>query len=468
MNRIALFVSIASLLLPVAVTATPGDSYRADLGNHGELYRIRQVDLEQEEGASDKQAAARPALVVDIVRSDGPTESLVVPTTETTDPEFSPYTLFEEKSETLYVVWESRLYGIYSQIRLAWLSDGVWSEVLEISGNPYTRRGAPRFTITKDTYLDSENTRHERTALHMVWWEDTHTGGEILYTPVVLIDGVYAGQYRPSRLLDLLDGKEADESFGYLAPHAEELIRNPLVQKARQQGEVLGAFARSGPGRIMTFRLSVVPVELARIGEKLRAHMIEIGHDLEGPEGVERLADKARAHMIEIGQRLGPPVRNALAEAAYQFTLDEAAENFDFREGDVAKLGDKLRAHMIEIGLTLRRDGASPVRTKSRRSSAHVATLQPLGLSEVLASIPQLITVELVSEFELPETGTGPKDLHLSEDARDILVSWNTEDAVEYRESSSEGWTEKHRLELNEQMSLERVREVLARRTAQR
>jgi len=147
MKRLLAFAFLAAAL------ATPAFSAEAQLavGGEGELYRVQAGSY----GAlftAGALPAETPVLALDIERPGEALERLLVPGTEGEEEESSPALVLESTTDSLFLVWESRINSIHFRLNLGSYAAGAWSEPIEVSGNVYAAKSSPRLAVSRDAY----------------------------------------------------------------------------------------------------------------------------------------------------------------------------------------------------------------------------------------------------------------------------------------------------------------------------
>ena len=171
------------------VLGKSGDVYQVATGTYGDLF------------PDGSQASAdAEVLRLEARRGSGTVEHHVVPGSESDDSDRTPSLFFDATTGRLYVVWSSSNASTLTRINLASFDGGLWSETIEVSGNIYSEKSAPRLAVTHDRFELAGGTAGEsstRTVLHVVWSEDTTDGEKVMYAPVVLVDGELASHVAP-------------------------------------------------------------------------------------------------------------------------------------------------------------------------------------------------------------------------------------------------------------------------------
>ena len=202
------------------VLGKSGDVYQVTIGTYGELFP---------DGAEATEDAE--VLRLEARRGSGTVEHYLVPGSEADDSDKTPSLSFDASTGQLYVVWSSNNDSTLTRINLASFDGSEWSDTIEVSGNIYSTKSAPRVAVTHDRFELAEGSSGEsstRTVLHVVWSEDTTDGEKTMYAPVVLIDGELASTWRRvHRLNDYVSQELVDDPFEGEVP--EKLLKAPTV-----------------------------------------------------------------------------------------------------------------------------------------------------------------------------------------------------------------------------------------------
>lgn len=460
----------ATLLAAAALLSLPAVAASADvaLGDRGELYVVRtgaygELFPDLEAGVP----ADRPVLAVDVFAEGEPMQRLLVPESEGPDVERSPSLVFEAASQTLYAIWESQREPTISALYLAGLNAGGWSDPIEISGDIAPLKGPPQVEIASEVYAagidgDGGVVHRTRTMFHVVWWEQADDTEEVYYAPVLLDEGVYLG-WNPVLRLDGFAGADPEGASEREAPTA--LLRAPRLQSGRDIRSSTIGFADETSGRFVTLEARLLPAELGRIADDLRAQIIDIGRSGEPgePGSIHR---RLRAQIIDIGRELNPGLVRHFADRVIEVYDDLAGAH---PERPVEALGDDLRAQIIDIGARLLTD----IDSRPAGSTHHVVEIDrvdpPAG--EGAAGISHLVDLRTVTRLPLPPVGQGPVEVFLSEDGRRALVSWSRDGDVLYTESrpgSEPAWTAPKKLVLGDGVQPSQVDAILRNRVSRR
>lgn len=463
LRQTAVLLAILALLAPAA-----GRGSEAALGDDGTLYRVvagPYSELFPQGTAAEPDSAV---LALDVVAPGEPRTRRLVPGSENAAADLSPVLVFEPGSGTAYLLWESRRASGSSAILLAGLRGDEWIGAVELSGDAAPLKRAPSVLVTRSEFPRPTVTEGQvvqgRTVLHVVWWEHAGNGdAAVQYTPVVMEDGTYVG-WNPVFRLDRLDPNEA-----LAGPAADsELYRSPTLSPGLDVHTVVIAFANPRTGRLLTVQARVLPGELGLLADRIPDAVAAAGYS-EGPDRIENIRGVLRSHVIEIGARFNPGVIGHFADAvvAAADVLHEAKPNRPAKA-----LGDDLRSHVIEIGAHMLGDVGRPAMAKS--SQVIEVRAGDEGVSEAFSN---LVHLRVVRDVPAPEVGSGAVRVYVSEDGQRLLVSWQDEEGVSYRESLSEAavqtaeegvWTAPLALELDGATAGPEVESILRARVLQR
>lgn len=460
MKATAPLVAIALLLSSTA--AAPADQGQATLGAGGKLYQV----LSGTYGDLFPDAAGQAEHSVLALEISVPGEEpvrLLVPGTEDSAVESSPALVFEDSSDGIFLIWESRTSFIHSQIKLASYLSEAWSDPILLPGEFFSLKTSPSLAVTRDTFVsvgaDGTPSRHSRTIYHTVWWEEAASGERVVYSPVVLLDGVYIG-WNPLFVLNDLDF--GDEAAGpFLA--SETLSQAPSIFAGSNDESVVVGLVDQATRQLVELEISVVPGELGALASELEWAVTEAGESLY-PHNLRALGDRARAHLIDFGLqlRLNPFMLDYLAVvgAAGVATGDPA-------EQSLSSFAQRARAHLIDFGARMRSQ------TLSEAADREVSTwLLEFGSGDESGfgeTPPHSLAVILGAVREIPWTGKGATSLYVSPDAREATVAWQGEDdRLYFTESTGDEWSEVRYLQLTDDLDLNRAHDMLEQRTHDR
>ncbi|MEM7356975.1 MAG: hypothetical protein AAF657_39540, partial [Acidobacteriota bacterium] len=160
------------------------------------------------------------------------------------------------------------------------------------------------------------------------------------------------------------------------------------------------------------------------------------------------LAVSAADQVMELGSSF---YSAALAHMANQ--VQDLVENSttELTESGVASIADKVRAQLIIFGTRFGNGGLAEADESQIIEVGHPASSE---------GPYQYVKVTPISDRVAPEIG-GTAELFISRSGQSVIVAWEDEKAVYYRESQEEGWSEVSAIELNEQLDRDSVRAML-------
>jgi hypothetical protein len=423
-----------------AAVGTDGRLFMVHEGSYGDLFPGR--------GLADE---TNPALALEVVHPDQSRETLLVPDTEGESLEDSASVLFEDGSETLFILWQTKINAIHSRLNLVGFRDGGWTETIEISGNPFGWKSSPQLAVTRDRFTTAEDDGSlrtwKRTVVHLLWWEGDEEP-QVLYTPVVLIDGQYSGWNPVYRLDDLAPAAGVPMA----APNGP-LARAPRIETGQNGQSVVIGFVPASGGELVTVSVELMPGEISALADKVRHQIIDVGRELRGSGGNSALAGKVRHQIIDVGARLKlhAAVSSYLASEVHGRILASDPE------GPVASLADDVRHQIIDVGAHINDRGFDRLSSKS----VYQVVELPGGGTQ---APPDLIRVMRVSSRALPNTGDEDHSVYLSRDGKGVIAAWKEGEILLYRESRNEGWSGVRRLRLVGGLDLPRAKSLLERR----
>ena len=468
-NRILSFAFLGLLMVGAAASAM---QQGAVLGANGELYIARGGAYGDLFPGGNAASATTSVLALDVV-APGATipQRLLVPGTEGDEVESSPYMVFEEDSNTVFLVWETRLNDIHSILNLSSFDGTTWSKPIEITGNPFAIKQSPKLAITRDTFQDTDPanptgaviTKH-RTVLHLIWEEDSGSGlYQTYYEPVILEEGVYLG-WNPYRCLNDLDTSDAlSLPFAISAG----LVQAPTIQNSGNGETVVAAFASLKSQRLVGVAIDVLPKGLGQLADTSRATIIDTGARLSFPSNIGPFATQVRNAMLSGASDFEPEYLQAIADRVYNLLLSGAKQ-------DLQSLADASRATIIDTGVKL--SAAHGLRTLNAGSSTGQIVEIDKPSSVVTAGSnptdPQtsahLLQLRVTASRPVPQVGTDGVSVFISQNGGNALVAWTEPGGVLYRESADQGWNDVHELKLSDSLNIDQALTLLAQRAFNR
>ncbi len=450
---------LASLLGFLAASAALAASREVALGADGEIYTVRVGEYGELFPKGRDFDRANVVLALDIVNANvkSSLQRLLVPGTGGAEVEKSPSILFEEDSETVFLVWETSI-NIHPILQLAGFDGKGWSKPIEVIGNPFAAKTSPQFTTTRDSYeetgLGGSTVTHHRTVLHLVWREETASGAwTTLYSPILINDGEYSG-VNPIYDLD----EYLQESVTPVSSEVQAaLAQAPIIEAGRDERTVVAAYASTTTGRMSVVEVDVLPEQLTRLADKARQHIIDLGREINSSSR-SAAAAKARQHIVDLGHAFRPEVVKAMADDVRDLILAGGNDA-------VESLANKARQHIVDLGAQLSGRGLRSAKGADATARLVEVAPDPAAVGDPGSFIFQL---RVVSSLPAPPAGAGAVRLFVSKTGEDLIVSWAEADKVVYRNSRDTGWTETRELRLGENFDLAKAYEVLEQRLRNR
>lgn len=436
------------------VLGKSGDIYQVTVGTYGEFFP----------DGTDATADAE-VLRLEARRGSGTVEHYLVPGSEADDRDKTPSLSFDASTGKLYVVWSSNSDSTLTRINLASFDGTEWSETIEVSGNIYSNKSAPRLAVTHDRFELAEGASGEsstRTVLHVVWSEDTTDGEKVMYAPVVLIDGELASTWRRvHRLNDYVSQELVDDPFDGDVPAS--LLKAPTVDVASEANAVVIGFADTASGAFVQLELSTPAVELAELADRLADHLdsTNLCEKIQNDEqnALTSVAEAARIHLVLVGRRIRSRALSPLANDA-KHMLIERAERL-CAEGGLNSVSSAARIHLVLVGA---RSQEGDLLEETTTGDGHVllAAAQPIGDGYV----QHLARLQVKSERAVPAIGSGQPTIFVSASGTGAVVVWEGETSMTYVEtvtgaSADDAWSESFSLQLGDDLSRSEAYSIL-------
>ncbi|HYU34521.1 MAG TPA: hypothetical protein VEW48_20410 [Thermoanaerobaculia bacterium] len=420
-----------------------GEVYLTQVGPYGVLFP---------KGKS--YPANNVVLTLEVSRSGGAADRVMVPGTEGAEVESSPFVVFEETSKSLYLLWQTKSDALVNRLILRTFKDGSFGPPIEVRTSLFNAAmSAPQVAVTRDEFFvptaDGGTATVHRTLLHLIWWEESPAGNEVHYAPITLIEGIYTG-WHPVYSLNDFDRSPDDSAAANEA--LAQLYRSPRIQTGRNDHSVVISFADERNGRLTVLDVSLLPGEISYIADKIRSHIIDIGR--KKPTASE-IADKIRSHIIDIG-RLQPQVVSFLSNDVYQHIL-AVGPQFE-GNGDYNGLADEVSDYATRTASTMLENG----RLGEGTDSPEILRLAADDNTDEIGA-PRLQVRGVFSQLA-PHTAAAPTTVFASEDGKAVLVAWDAVNQIRYRESSAEGWGDVLGVTLSTDLTREQAYEFLEQR----
>ena len=434
-----------------------GDIYQVTVGTYGELF-------------PDGAAASADAVVLRLEarRGSGTVEHYLVPGSEADDSDKTPSLSFDASTGRLYAVWSSNTDSTLTRINLASFDGSEWSDTIEVSGNIYSNKSAPRLAVTHDRFelaAGSSDQPSTRTVLHVVWSEDTTDGDKVMYAPVVLIDGELASTWRRvHRLNDYVSRELIDEPFAGDVP--ARLLKAPTVDAASEANAVVIGFADSVSGALVQLEVSTPAVELTELADSLAEHLNssnlcqKIADEEEN--ALTSVAEAARIHLVLVGRRIRSRALTPLASDAKQMLIERADSLC--AEGGLSSVSSAARIHLVLVGARSQ-EGDLLEEATSANSHVLLAAAQPVEDGYV----QHLARIRVKSERATPTIGEGQPKIFVSPNGTGAVVVWEGETSMTYVEtvagsSADDAWSEAYSLQIGDELSRSEAYSILRER----
>lgn len=438
---------LAVAILCVSASVVSAQDVPTVLGQDGTVFRLHQGLYSDLFEGSTEVDGDNSVLALDVRHSDGSSQRLLIPGSETDDQESSASMVFEDKTGVVYMVWETLFNGQHPLLQLTSFDGTEWSELIEITGNIFANKGAPQLMVRREVdrvIEEGEEIRRNRTTLHVTWWEEAAGISLKRHGLIVLEEGRYLG-WTP--VVDLsnyvLDGDVS-------APPDVPGLENSLsLQAGRNHRKVVSGLVNPHTHRLITLEIEALSQVIGTIAEGIRAEIVVIGLTA-GSHSV--LAEMARSEVLAQGTAFHEAARQYLADQV-ALTIEQAED--EFTHAGVISISEKVRAEIVVIGSRIGQGGVAEPRESD---------IITVGQSATSGDGPyHYYQITTVSDREAPEVG-GPAELLLSESGENVIVTWEEEGSVLYRESLGDSWSEPTSIELTEDLDRATVYRMLSER----
>ena len=463
--RLQAFTALLVLLLGSVSASAAGSAPM--LGKGGDVYQIAVGTYSDLFPDGSEAAADTQVLRLEARRGSGTVEHYLVPGSEADDRDRTPSLSFDAATDRLYVVWSSNSDSTLTRINLTSFDGSEWSETIEVSGNIYSEKSAPRLAVTHDRFELAEGSSGEsntRTVLHVVWSEYTSGGEKVMYAPVVLIDGELASSWRRvHRLNDYVSQELIDDPFdGYVTA---SLLKAPTVDAASEANAVVVGFADSESGAFVQLEVSTPAVELSELADSLADHLngtnLCARVETEGTDAITSVASAARHHLVLVGRRIRSRVLVPLADDIKRVLVSQARSLCD--EGGLQSVSSAARHHLVLVGARSQ-EGDLLEDAVTGESHLLLASAQPVDDGYV----QHLARLQVKSERVAPKIGDGQPTIFVSPTGTGAVVAWETGSSVTYVETAGDdaeaAWSEPFTLLLDDSLSRSEAYSILHER----
>ena len=228
-------------------------------------------------------------------------------------------------------------------------------------------------------------------------------------------------------------------------PEVPGLENAVCLGPGRNERTVVAGFLDPLTHHLSTLEIEVLPQVLGNMADEARAYLIVSG--ITAPT----LADLAQAtvdNMIEHGGEFHEVALAYMAEEVRK--VIESSED-ELTDDTIASMADEVRAIIIVSGSRFGADGLA---------NTSDSQILEVSLTADGEGPTQYVKVSAVSDRVAPEVN-GIAELILSESGRGVIVKWETETHVYYRQSEDDGWTEVRAIELTESLDRDQVHRML-------
>lgn len=421
-----------------------GDVYAVAVGTYGDLFPD-----------GSQVSATAEVLRLEARRGSGMVEHHLVPGSESGDTDRTPSLFFDASTGRLYVVWSSSNTSTLTRINLASFDGSQWSATIEVSGNIYSEKSAPRLAVTHDRFElagGAAGRSSMRTVLHVVWSEDTADGKKVMYAPVVLIDGELASTWRRVHRLNDYIAQDLNEN-PFSADVAETLLAAPTVDAGAESNAVVIGFADSNTGALVQLELSTPATELSELADSLADHLESSNLCQriadEGQDAITSVASAARHHIVIVGRRIRSRVLSPLAEDVKALLVSRAAELCS--DGGLNGVSSAARHHIVIVGARAQ-EGELLERAEVGQTHVLLAAAQEVGADYV----QHLARLQVKSERIAPTIGEGEPTIFVSATGTGAVVVWENGSALTYVETDTDAggdWSSPYTLQVGSSLS---------------
>jgi hypothetical protein len=426
-----------------------GELYSTQTGLYGALFGGGGIEGVQSVGAST------PVLALQVTLPGAPPQLLLVPSSDDGSVESSPALVYEDQSDTLFVVWVSTTDQVASSIKLVSYSGGQWSQPITVISNPYATKTTPQLALTRDSHQEiypvtGSAVTHHRTVLSIVWSEDSASGVyQAYYAPVIFEDGIWIGTVPSPILLNSFDLAEQTTQGG---PFPTPLAYAPSVQGGRDASTIIAGFASEVSGLLTAVEVDALPEDLRLLGDNCSAAILANGQAY-FPGQLSALANQVQAALVANGSSFQPE--------ALQGIISDALAQVTAGAPDLPTLALKTRAVIIDTGAKI---------AAARGLLPIVPALGPVAPSQVIEIVPpigpsQFIQVRVAASRSTPAVGnTTNAQMFLSRTGDNAIVSWLSTGggSLYYLNTRPDGtWSSGYQLQLAPTFNLTQALQVI-------
>ena len=446
-TKMLIFLALLALSMSAAVP-----SYSADggtiLDGEGRILRLHNGLFSEFFPGSPAIAGENRVLVLETIQPNGRSSLQLVPGTETSDIEDWETLIYEPSSNTTYLLWQDLYSHIHPRLLLTSYDGDDWQDVIEIWSSAFDRKGSPDLVVTREDgqARKPEAEETDRTIVHLTWWQEAPATSRKLYAPVILENGHYIG-WTPLFDLGALVPVEDGYTPSVVQPEMADAIR---IQRGKDNHSIVIGFLHPKSHRLITLEIDVLPQELAKLANKARAQIIEMGAFSLTPVDLAQQIYDALFHS-----------GGSFHDASLEYIASLIRDEIDRSTGngvsiDLEDMAHKARAQIIEMGSRMTTGGLADARESQ---------ILEVGAAPSGTEPRHLFKVTVLSDREPPETD-GRVELYLSESGADLLVAWedSATGRIYYQQSNGPEWHEVAYIEPTEALDRAAIHELLRQR----
>lgn len=445
------------LLLAFMLVAWPGyaDTDEIVVASGGTIHRLQQglyADLFPEGFEADPESSV---LALEIVQQ-GKFERLLVPATEDLYAERPAALHYARSSNTTYILWEGLINGLHPYLHLAGYDGQTWSGPIKITGSVFADKASAELVILSEPEYVKESKLLEfttaRSAIYVAWQEIAPTRTEKYLVPIILQDGVYIGWHKSLRLSSLnSEDLETGGPRSRSGPVDADLANLMRIQPSAKDNAVVVSFTDPDTGRLVTLEFEMLPQALSAVAARVESLIQELS---ESSSSVSDLAARVRAAVMEYGQDFHSSALDYLADEIEALLLEHSTVAAARAPG----IPEKIGVHILHAG--------SRVRSKGLIDQEPREIIQ-MGQTREGGAPYHHLKISVLADREAPEVG-GPAVLFLSSTGLEALVAWEGEEAIVFRETDGDVWSDPQTIELGDNLDKPTIYRVLADRTLNR
>lgn len=450
----------ATLIAVLCLLASPmlgaAQTVETTLGNGGEIYTIRNGTVEELFPSAANLDPANEVLALDIAWPDGTNQRRVVPSSVSPEPEAMIALVYEKAAGVAVLLWQAQSATGGPTVKLASFDGADWSDVFVIDGVQPGLATAPTVVVTRDTYEIEISTEERyvtnRSILHLFWKEGNAAEINLLYTPLVLVEGHFLG-WNPTLSLTTITADDSTPPPAALPAALASLLHAATSNDGKK---VAITFANTVEGTIESLEIGILPLEMAYLSEEIRDAILAQAGAF-GDADLVSVSAHARNIIINIGHRF------SLHPAVIDYVANEVTEEIVATGPNyttVEPFADAIRDYSIDLVSTL---------LTTTAGSGAILEIDVGGLLEPTASNgqpAQILDLRSVASHPAPAIGVGPAAIFTSPTGRDVLIAWDDADGTQvfYLETTSEGWSETRGLAITETRSRDDIHALFAQR----